>query len=225
MEHRIYISNTPSIQNRSLNTCLRCVDLSIQENHCGHAVTPALAMSAGVSMYVWIPRPVLTDSLPPDLLHAASLAHSSGPPASPVTHCKCILSALEWPASCECCVAQSWVVQRARPQPHPHPQVRDCAADVIIDRASESSLLPSNSAKQNQSVDAPAIAIATSSTIPAMLIRTHFIVPSSYKHRAVLASTQAHFAAETRPCISPAISDGATLQSVLLGNERRSRAE
>lgn len=92
-------------------------------------------------MYVWILRPVLTDSLPPDLLHAASLAHSSGPPASPVTHCKCILSALEWPASCERCVAQSWVVQRARPQPHPHPQVGDCAADVIIDCASEPSVL------------------------------------------------------------------------------------
>jgi hypothetical protein len=73
-------------------------------------------------MHVWIPLPILTDSLPPVQLHAASLAHPSGPPASPVTHCKCILSAFEWPTWYERCVEhRAWCGNgRARSRSHTH---------------------------------------------------------------------------------------------------------
>lgn len=95
-----------NIRHRDQSTFPTRIDLSIQEHPDGHAVGPALAMSAGILTDVWISHPILTDSLPPVHLHAVWPAHPGGPPASPVTHLRL---ALQWFVYCECCVEQSRV--------------------------------------------------------------------------------------------------------------------
>ena len=129
-------------------------------------------------MHVWIPLPILTDSLPPVHLHAASLAHSSGPPASPVTHCKCMLSALERPAACERCVEHRAWCGNGRARSHTHTHKLETALQMSLLIARKTFHYFSHSAKQGQSFKALASAIALPAPSQQPTLRPHVQSPS-----------------------------------------------